>query len=107
GYELEVAADVDGKPATRLRMPPGKVPDLRLRVGPVLAAPSQPVTAQLIRGPQFTGTLPAKLAIDCPTHPTASGNGVPEVPTSAIPTARAMAAPPGQPSGQPPGQPIE
>src|SRR5262249_60978666 len=26
GYELEVAADVDGRPATRLRMPPGKVP---------------------------------------------------------------------------------
>jgi len=107
GYELEVAADVDGKPATRLRMPPGKVPDLRLRVAPVLAAPGQPVTAQLIRGPQFTGTLPDKLAIDCPTHPTAPGNGVPEVPASAIPTAPVMAAPPGRPSGQLPGQPIE
>lgn len=68
GYELEVAADVDGAPATRLRVPPGKVPDLRLRVTPVLAAPGLPVAAQLIRGPQFTGKLPARLALDCPTR---------------------------------------
>ncbi len=114
GYELEVAADIDGVPATRLRMPPGKVPDLRLRVAPVLPAPGQPVVAQLIRGPQFAGTLPDKLALDCPTRhiapgkapgkapDRAPGKAVPEVPASAI------SAAPAHPTPAPPaGQPIE
>jgi hypothetical protein len=101
GYELEVAADVDGKPATRLRVPPGQVPDLRLRVTPVLAAPGQPVAAQLIRGPQFTGALPDKLALDCPTRRGAlPGNGVLELPATAISTARAVA-------GSAPARPID
>ncbi|HET7505441.1 MAG TPA: MG2 domain-containing protein [Kofleriaceae bacterium] len=65
GYELEVIADVEGKPHTRLRVPPGTVPELRMRVTPVLARPGDTVTAQLIRGPQFTGQLPDKLALDC------------------------------------------
>ena len=65
GYELEITADVEGAPATRLRVPPGAVPALRMRVTPVLASPGEPVTAQLIRGPQFTGALPDKLALDC------------------------------------------
>ncbi|HEX3757554.1 MAG TPA: MG2 domain-containing protein [Kofleriaceae bacterium] len=86
GYELAVAADVDGAPATRLRVPPGKVPDLRLRVTPVLAAPGQPVAAQLIRGPQFTGKLPDKLALDCPTRRAAG---------------QPAAARPGPPAGRP------
>ncbi len=83
GYELEVAADLEGAPATRLRMSPGKVPDLRLRVTPVLASPGQPVTAQLIRGPQFTGKLPDKLGLDCPTHRTAPGKDAPSKPAGA------------------------
>ena len=38
GYELAVSAVVDGKPvSTKLRVAPGEVPDLRLRVTPILA----------------------------------------------------------------------
>jgi hypothetical protein len=69
GYELDVIADIDersgGKPSAKLRVPPGAVPDLRMRVTPVLAKPGDTVTAELIRGPQFTGKLPEKLALDC------------------------------------------
>ena len=65
GYELEVVAELEGQPKTRLRIAPGAVPDLRMRVTPVLARPGDKVTAQLIRGPQFTGKLPDKLTLDC------------------------------------------
>jgi hypothetical protein len=68
GYELEVIADIDGKPSATLRVPPGAVPDLRMRVTPVLARPGDKVTAELIRGPQFTGKLPDRLALDCLKH---------------------------------------
>ncbi len=63
GYELTVTVDLPGKPSTRLRLPPGQVPDLRLRVTPVLARPGDRVTAQLIRGPEFRGQLPKKLEV--------------------------------------------
>ena len=63
GYELTVTADLPGKPSTKLRVAPGQVPDLRLRVTPVLARPGETVTAQLIRGPEFRGTLPKKLEV--------------------------------------------
>jgi hypothetical protein len=95
GYELEVIAGTDGSPSiprgalspappakpvgsdptptggdslgssTRLRVPPGTVPDLRLRVTPVLARPGESIAAQLIRGPRFAGQLPDKLMLDC------------------------------------------
>ncbi len=66
GYELDVIAEVDGKPATtKLRIEPGQVPNLRMRVTPVVAKPGETLTAQLIRGPEFTGTLPKHLRIDC------------------------------------------
>jgi hypothetical protein len=66
GYELDVIADVDGKPATtKLRIEPGQVPNLRMRVTPVVAKPGETITAQLIRGPAFTGKLPKELRIDC------------------------------------------
>lgn len=68
GYELEVIADIDGKPSARLRVPPGAVPALRMRVTPVLAMPGDKVTAEVIRGPQFAGKLPDKLALDCLKH---------------------------------------
>lgn len=68
GYELEVAAELEGQPKTRLRIAPGAVPDLRMRVTPVLARPGDKVTAQLIRGPAFTGQLPDKLTLDCLKH---------------------------------------
>jgi hypothetical protein len=70
GYELAVTAEVSGRPQTVLRMQPGEVPPLRLRVAPVLAQPGQSLSAQLYRGPQFTGALPGKLALDCPTRTT-------------------------------------
>ena len=58
GYELLVSADLPGAPSTRLRVAPGTIPDLRLRVTPVLARAGVKVTAELIRGPGFAGTLP-------------------------------------------------
>jgi hypothetical protein len=63
GYELLVTADLPGKPSTKLRLVPGAVPDLRLRVSPVLARPGDTVTAQLIRGPDFRGVLPKQLEV--------------------------------------------
>ncbi len=65
GYELVVMAAIEGVPRTTLRIAPGEVPDLRMRVTPVIAKPGETVTAQLIRGPKFTGTLPKKLALTC------------------------------------------
>jgi hypothetical protein len=63
GYELVVSADVAGKPSTKLRVAPGSVPDLRLRVTPILAKAGDTITAELIRGPEFRGTLPKELEI--------------------------------------------
>jgi hypothetical protein len=39
-----------------------------MRVTPVIAGPGDKVTAELIRGPQFTGKLPDKLTLDCLKH---------------------------------------
>ena len=66
GYELTVTADLEGKPSTRLRVTPGAIPDLRLRVTPVLAKVGDTITAQLIRGPDFRGELPKKLEREAP-----------------------------------------
>ena len=63
GYELIVRAELEGAPATKLRVEPGAVPDLRMRVTPVIAAPGETVTAELIRGPEFRGTLPKELVL--------------------------------------------
>jgi hypothetical protein len=64
GYELVVSApDVEGKPSTKMRVQPGMVPNLRLRVNPILAKVGDKVTAELIRGPEFTGTLPKELVV--------------------------------------------
>lgn len=67
GYELLVTAAVEGAPATKLRLTPGTIPDLRLRVSPVLAKAGDTVTAELIRGPSFAASgraLPKELALD-------------------------------------------
>src|SRR5262249_8522215 len=63
GYELVVSAAIDGKPATTLRVSPGQVPNLRLRVDPILAKPGDTVVATLIRGPKFKGALPKELVM--------------------------------------------
>jgi hypothetical protein len=67
GYELTITADIEGKPSTKLRLTPGEVPDLRLRVAPVLAKAGDKVTAELIRGPGFADSgrkLPKELALE-------------------------------------------
>jgi hypothetical protein len=63
GYELLVSADIEGRPSTRLRVGQGVVPNLRLRVTPILAKPGDTITAELIRGPEFSGTLPTTLVL--------------------------------------------
>ncbi len=68
GYELDVTATVDGKPATtKLRIAPGQVPNLRMRVSPVVVKSGETITAQLLRSPEFTGKLPKHLQISCLT----------------------------------------
>jgi hypothetical protein len=74
GYEMLVTADVDGKPAsTKLRVTPGQIPNLRMRVKPVIAKPGDVLEAELIRGPEFgPGPLPKELTLTClKTHDTA------------------------------------
>ncbi len=66
GYELLVSAAIEGAPSTRLRVVPGEVPNLRLRVSPVLAKVGDTIQAELIRGPSFASsgmTLPEKLSL--------------------------------------------
>ncbi len=64
GYELLVSAELDGaRPSTTLRVQPGSVPNLRLRVTPILAKSGETLTAELIRGPDFAGTLPKELEL--------------------------------------------
>jgi hypothetical protein len=65
GYELDVIAEIEGRPSTKLRITPGHVPDLRMRVSPIVVPAGGTVTAQLIRGPEFTGKLPEHVAIQC------------------------------------------
>ncbi|GAB4569249.1 MAG: hypothetical protein Tsb0020_23300 [Haliangiales bacterium] len=68
GYELavEVTDSASGEVigATRVRMHPGQIPDLRLRADPVLAKPGQSVEFTLLRGPSFTGELPYQVVVD-------------------------------------------
>lgn len=64
GYELIVTApDLEGKPSTKLRVQPGQVPQLRLRVNPILANVGEKVTAEIIRGPEYNGTPPKELVV--------------------------------------------
>lgn len=63
GYELVVSAELPSAPQTKLRIAPGAVPELRLRVDPIIANPGDKITAQLIRGPSFTGQLPKELVV--------------------------------------------
>lgn len=68
GYELIVTADIAGAPHTKLRVAPGEVPALRLRVTPILPKPGEAIRAELIRGPSFTGQLPKQLMLKCLKH---------------------------------------
>ncbi len=68
GYEFTITAESEGLPSTKVIVSPGTIPDLRMRVTPVLAAPGESVTAELIRGPGFAGELPKELSMDCAHH---------------------------------------
>lgn len=62
-YELAVAAKLDGARIgdTRVALPVGQIPPLRLRATPSIAHPGDEVTVQLLRGPDYYGDLPRKL----------------------------------------------
>ncbi len=59
GYELAVAAKVEGKAAgqTALFLAPGQVPRVRLRATPTLVEKGGSVTVELLRGPDYRGEL--------------------------------------------------
>jgi hypothetical protein len=63
GYEFLVTAKKGGETlgSTKLRLRPGVIPDLRLRASSQLVDPGEAVTVQLLRGPNWSGTLPEKL----------------------------------------------
>ncbi len=65
GYELEVSASLKNEKLgkTKIRLRPGRVPDVRLRAEPVLAKAGQTVTIKLLRGPKFRGKLPKKMSL--------------------------------------------
>ncbi|WP_342378597.1 MG2 domain-containing protein [Myxococcus stipitatus] len=65
GYELKVAAKVDGKPVgdTKWVLRPASLPPLRLRATPVLARAGDEVRIDLMRGPGYRGTLPEELKL--------------------------------------------
>jgi hypothetical protein len=67
GYELLVSAAIEGAkvpPSTTMRVAPGSVPRLRMRVSPILAKEGDTITAELIRGPDFgSGALPKELVL--------------------------------------------
>ncbi len=68
GYELDVTA-FDAKQEagrTRIRLRPGSVPPLRMRVTPVLSKPGATVSVELIRGPGYDGGLPKHLWLRAP-----------------------------------------
>lgn len=65
GYELAVTAARDGATIgeTRLQLPVGRIPPLRLRATPALASPGDEVVVELLRGPDFTGELPEEVVL--------------------------------------------
>ena len=63
GYEFLVSAKAGGEAlgSTKLRLVPGTIPDVRLRASSQLVRAGEAVTIQLLRGPDWSGTLPEKL----------------------------------------------
>lgn len=71
GYELLVSASQPDEKGglrslgqTKLRLRPGRIPRLRMRVEPVLARPGEKVTVKLIRGPRYRGKLPRVIYVE-------------------------------------------
>ncbi len=65
GYELRVQAlsGSEDLGQTTLRVSPGVVPPVRLRLSPILPTAGQEVTVEVLRGPDFEGELPEKLVL--------------------------------------------
>ncbi|MFO0594511.1 MAG: MG2 domain-containing protein [Myxococcaceae bacterium] len=64
GYEFLVTAKRGNENlgSTKLRMSPGTIPQIRLRATPSqLVRPGDTVKVEIVRGPDFTGSLPEKL----------------------------------------------
>lgn len=63
GYELKVAAATDGAALgqTRIVLPVGYVPPLRMRATPSLASPGDQVVVEMFRGEDFYGEIPEEL----------------------------------------------
>ncbi len=64
GYELAVAATTpDGEElgTTKLVLSPARIPDIRLRAEPTLPKVGDTVEVTVLRGPDFSGTLPEHL----------------------------------------------
>lgn len=63
GYELLVRAKAGREDLGRVKLflAPGRVPEIRLRATPVLAAAGQTVKIKVLRGPTFSGELPEHL----------------------------------------------
>jgi hypothetical protein len=70
GYELKVAAKVDGRAVggTKLVLRPAELPHARLRATPVLARAGDEVRIDLMRGPEFRGALPESLELQAGTE---------------------------------------
>lgn len=64
GYELSVTATKGDQElgATKFRMTPGSIPNLRLRATPVMAKPGQTIELSFIRGPEYRGKVPRDIA---------------------------------------------
>ncbi len=65
-YDLRLTArSKDGEVlgSTRLVLPPGQIPDFRLRAEPTLPQPGETVVVSMVRGPNFSGELPDKLVL--------------------------------------------
>lgn len=63
GFQFAVEAVQDGKPAGEgeLTLGVGSIPNLRLRATPTLAGPGQKVELEVLRGPDWRGSLPEKI----------------------------------------------
>lgn len=63
GYELKITATSGAATigSTLLRLPPGAIPDLRLRPTPLLPRPGDTVTVDVLRGPNYAADLPTRL----------------------------------------------
>lgn len=63
GFEFDVVATMGGEPVggTTLRLRPGAIPPLRVRLSEVLVDPGATVEVSLLRGPDWSGDPPAKV----------------------------------------------